>query len=376
MQYSADQLVRPAKREKNGIRPYLFVNPLQGKHIPVHAERAVNMCGALAAKISAAYPDETLYVIGFAETATAIAASVCSFLKVDCRYQTTTREVNGQETLLFSESHSHASDQFLRTDGIEEALEKSDRILFIDDEVTTGNTICNLIDCLRKRYGFSHLKYGIASILNSMTDDRMAELEKMGIDCVCLCRIPYEYGKDRIIDVPFEPCLHLTAQGTGRKEEPEVQYINPVNPRSDTLFSEYRNAVNAFADSVLNMLRIGRKPSRELLVLGTEEFMFPTFVLGQRIRKEGLAEEVFVHATTRSPITAWKGEGYPLTIRYQLRSPYDPGRKTFIYNLRKYDRVIILTDAPNQTTGFADLYEALEMAGNTGNIMLAGWRYA
>ncbi len=169
MQYTVEQLVCPAKREKNSIRPYLFVNPLQGKHIPANPELAMEMCGALAEKIHAVCPGEKIYVIGFAETATAIAASVCAALPNKCWYQTTTREVNNQETLLFSESHSHASDQFLRTRGLEACLKNADRVIFIDDEVTTGNTICNLIGCIRNRCNIHHLKFSIASILNSMT---------------------------------------------------------------------------------------------------------------------------------------------------------------------------------------------------------------
>ena len=76
MQYSADQLVLLAKRENNSIRPYLFVNPLQGKHIPANPKNTIEMCQALAVKINAAYPEDLLYVIGFAETATGIAACI------------------------------------------------------------------------------------------------------------------------------------------------------------------------------------------------------------------------------------------------------------------------------------------------------------
>ena len=74
MQYSVDNLVRLAKRANNTIRPYLYVNPLQGKHIPTRPDDVMSMCRELAQTVNTAYPDERLYVIGFAETATGIAA--------------------------------------------------------------------------------------------------------------------------------------------------------------------------------------------------------------------------------------------------------------------------------------------------------------
>ena len=118
MQYTVDQLVRLARRENNSIRPYLFVNPLQGKHIPTNPRDAADMCQAIAEKINAAYPDDLLYVIGFAETATGIAACTASFLKNAVYYQNTTREYAGEACISFSEVHSHATDQLLRSAGL------------------------------------------------------------------------------------------------------------------------------------------------------------------------------------------------------------------------------------------------------------------
>ena len=53
---------------------------------------------------------------------------------------------------------------------------------------------------------------------------------------------------------------------------------------------------------------------------------------------------------------------------------YDPDRTTYIYNLTKYDRVFILTDANPASEGTGDLRGALESAGN-GNISVIRWQY-
>lgn len=371
MLYSAERMVLLARRENNNIRPYLYVNPLQGKHIPTDPEDAIGMCHAIADKVNAAYPDDLLYVIGFAETATGIAACVTSFLENAVYYQNTTRESNGEESILFSEVHSHATDQLLRAEGIGKALKNVNRILFIDDEVTTGNTICNLIGMLKSRFHVEGLGFSIVSLLNSMSDDRFETLKQQGIECLFLDRIPHEYKKNSIMNVPFDPGKHMISQSDWVCAETEKSYTCPVNPRSIVPFQEYMNAVRGFAEVIRTSLLEDRVCLDKVLVLGTEEFMYPTFVVGEMIRQQGYAKEVRIHSTSRSPIIASDQEGYPLFCRYQIRSPYDPDRTTFVYNLQEYDRAFILTDA---TAGLADLCNALAMSGNR-HIELIRWQY-
>lgn len=79
------------------------------------------------------------------------------------------------------------------------------------------------------------------------------------------------------------------------------------------------------------------------------------------------------HATTRSPITVSSEAEYPLHTRYELKSLYDDDRKTFIYDLEKYDRVLILTDAEEGgTAGVNTLANALRSCGNE-EILLVRW---
>ena len=375
MRYSAEQLVRLARRENNSVRPYLFVNPCQGKHIPTSPEDAFGMCRETAALLNRACPDDRLFVIGFAETATGIAAAISAFLDNAVYYQNTTREHNGDEYLLFSEVHSHATDQMLRTAGTADVLRRIDRIVLIDDEVTTGNTICNLIRMIRTRFHADHLKFSILSVLNSMPEERLQELKAQGIDCLFLCRIPHEYRKESIMDVAFDPDLHRIAKGSSMKAVSDIVFTNPLNPRNPVRFSDYRKAAEAFAEALRIRLADGNPRPGRVLVIGTEEFMYPTFVAGEMIRRQRYADEVRIHSTTRSPIIASGKDGYPLFCRYQIRSPYDAERTTYIYNLQKYDQVFILTDAARSPEGICDLVSALETAGNR-NISVLRWRYA
>lgn len=101
--YTEQDLVRVARRENNRKRNYLVVNRLQGKHIPVKPGEALAMFRALADKLRGLYEKETLLVIGFAETATAIGAAVAAELGAD--YMQTTRElVPDAEYLYFRRS--------------------------------------------------------------------------------------------------------------------------------------------------------------------------------------------------------------------------------------------------------------------------------
>lgn len=149
--YLESDLVRIGKRENNKKRNYLVVNRLQGKHIPVLPSEALSMFDALAEIIEKEYSGEKLLLIGFAETATAIGAEAA--IKLGAQYIQTTREtVHGVSYLFFSESHSHATEQKLVREDIDKFVGGVDRIIFIEDEVTTGNTILNIVNIMEDRY--------------------------------------------------------------------------------------------------------------------------------------------------------------------------------------------------------------------------------
>lgn len=371
MQYSIEDLVRLAKRDNNMIRPYLYINPLQGKHIPTGPKDTMGMCHALAEIVNAAYPDEKLYVIGFAETATGIAAAVSHYLKNVVYYQNTTREYKEEEEyLFFTESHSHATDQTLRTAGVNECIRCVDRVIFIDDEVTTGSTICKLVSVLKNHYDVPDLRCSIVSILNSMPKERTGLLKKSGIDVLYLSQLPFEYKKDSILDVEYDKNRDIVIEGCRVENVDEMEFISDINARNVLEFKKYDEENSRFSDFVASTLNVDHYGN--ILILGTEEFMYPALRLGLFLEEKGQAEEVKIHATTRSPIIASNKENYPLFSRYCIKSLYDDSRPTYVYNLKKYDKVIIVTDAPNRGNGVSDLIRALKSVGNK-DIMLSRW---
>ena len=159
--YTETALVRVARRENNNKRKYLVVNRLQGKHIPAKPCEALAMFRALADVVKGRFGREKLLVIGFAETATAVGAAVAAELGAD--YMQTTREqISGVGYLYFSEEHSHATEQKLVKDDIDRVIDAVERIVFVEDEVTTGRTILNIINILKKRYP-QKIKFSVVS---------------------------------------------------------------------------------------------------------------------------------------------------------------------------------------------------------------------
>ena len=373
MHYSVDSLVRLAKRDNNTIRPYLYVNPMQGKHIPTNPEEVLDMCFELAKKVNVTYPNDRLYVIGFAETATGIASAISHYLNNVVYYQNTTREYkDGEKYLFFTESHSHATDQMLRASNLRDCLASVDRVLFVDDEVTTGNTICKLINRIRKEFDVPNLKYSIASILNSVPRERLKLMEKDSIDCLFLSELPFEYKQESIINIEYDKQRDIIIDSNKVSAVDKIEFLNPINVRGVTRFSDYDKAIIGFSNAIEQELK--KEHYKDTLVLGTEEFMYPSFVIGQRLIKNNISKTVKIHSTTRSPMIASGQFGYPLTTRYQIKSLYDELRSTYIYNLNKYDKVIVVTDAIEYNKGFSDLKCALESVGNR-DILLARWIY-
>ncbi len=146
-----------------------------------------------------------------------------------------------------------------------------------------------------------------------------------------------------------------------------IEVHHSVDPRRLTTGQKYQEACEELWKATKDRVKSG-----STLVLGTEECMYPALYIAKEIEKATKAT-VKCHATTRSPIVVSTEEEYPLHQRWELTSLYERGRKTFIYDLIKYDQVLIVTDAENPTKeGVAALEGALQSVGNE-KIMMVRW---
>ena len=353
-----------AKRENNAKRGFLIVNPMQGKHIPVSPKQSLSVFSDLAKKIEGRYENERILFVGFAETATAIGAQVA--ISAGMPYMQTTREpIPDVEYIFFSEEHSHATEQKLVKTDLDGIIDSIDRIIFVEDEVSTGKTILNIIRMLRKTYS-REISFSVMSILNGMTDEDMEKYSGIDIDFLYLGKIDRTHFEE--IASRFEI--------KGRENPPDCTPVDyrilsiggAVNARRLVDSKSYLKSCDELADRIIETQDIGS--GKKILVLGTEEFMFPAIYVGSRI--EELGNTVRTHSTTRSPISIYAEKDYPLFIRFQLQSMYDSDRTTYIYNLDSYDKVLVVTDSESEEKdGVYSLVNALKKY--TDDLIVIRW---
>ena len=359
VKYTEQELAAVAKRENNKKRSYLVVNRLQGKHVPVSPGKALRMFGSLAELLLEEYQGERLLLIGFAETATAIGAAVAE--KLGALYIQTTREqIRDVEYFYFSEQHSHATEQKLVKDDLDRVMERVDRIIFIEDEITTGNTIRNIIELLKKAYpgcaGFS-----AASLLNGMAKTYQEEYAKSGIRLHWLLRTCHDSYEERAADCRGDGICHGCDSSLPAVVPEEYRISGCRDARRLTDGTLYKTACRQMGREAVERLQPVR--GERILVIGTEEFMYPALVLASMLEEK--TGWVRCHSTTRSPILVSSEAWYPLHERYELRSLYDRQRTTFLYDLSAYDRVCMVTDAgEEEKEGLYSLINALVSCGN------------
>lgn len=337
MNYNVTDLTKIAKRENNTKRSYLVVNPLQGKHIPVSPSKAINLFNDLAAILKDTYATERLLLIGFAETATAIGVQVA--ISLGTKYIQTTREVIPDvDYLFFSEEHSHATEQKLVKNDIDSIIDDIDRIIFVEDEVTTGNTILNIIKILRREYSKT-LQFSVASLLNGMTGDYLDIYENEDIDVHYLVKTDHSTFGD--VAENYE-CGGVYFETDKEQTDIDIMsFAGYMNSRRLLDSVKYAEACRKLSENVVEKINLTH--SKKILVMGTEECMYPAICMGKYL--EELGYEVKTHSTTRSPIAVCNEETYPVHQRYTLQSVYDSERRTYIYNIDNYDYVLIVTDS-------------------------------
>jgi adenine/guanine phosphoribosyltransferase-like PRPP-binding protein len=334
--------IKIAKRYNNKKRSYLLVNMIQGKHIPVRPDMALNMYEVLGKKIKKKYPDAKL-IIGFAETATALGFGTASAMGNDCTYLTTTREssIANSDCILFYEEHSHAAEQKMYIRGFDLLLKRTKEVVFIDDEISTGKTLFNIINALKVRFNeLENHKIIVGSILNRVTTERENDFKKHNIYFESIFR--FSSNDNSLLQNGKELCAPSDEYYDKPGFLPKVSLMDFKNSRIQVNVRDYLNNCKQLGKIILNQLDF--QGVAKFLVLGTEECMYPSIYIAKMIEKE-YGIETYCHSTTRSPICIGNDSDYPFINGYMLHSFYDDNRITYIYNLSRYDAALIISDA-------------------------------
>lgn len=370
--YRVDQLLKLAKRHHNTKRTYLLVDPLQGKHMPVSPTASLTMMRTLGCGLAEAAPNIDL-VIGFAETATAIGAVVASAFSAECRYIHTTREkaaVTGQ-MIDFQEEHSHATEQLLCTEQLGAWIQNAHAIAFVDDELSTGKTLLNMIEKLRAQFPeINGKEIWAVSIVNRLTDERLDLLASHGIRCYALLKLPMSDLTEQVARYSISEAEKPIAVASRRVPIALAPCTGDL--RQGSAIGQYFAQCNHLIREVYHSI-CDAYHGKRVSVIGTEEWMLPGLLLGEYIEKQGIAASVCYHATTRSPIGICKDGEYPIKSGVMLHSFYEAERTTFLYNLQESDVVLILTDSADEEAtiqAYADLCSAYANLGCADVILI------
>jgi len=334
-----------AVRKNNAKRNFLFVSKLLGKHIPIKPSVLFNSCRDLVAKYAYSKKlkkaknrnflclDKTL-VIGFAETATAMGHSVFDCFNGECNYVHTTRDrvANYEFAFEFEEEHCHAVEQlfFLKK---KSWIENAKEIIIVDDEITTGKTVRNIISQIDRHY--PNKKYSVITFLdwrNAESKNAYAELfSEKGIHvdfysfvqgCIETISIADNILRNSLLELPH-----------GYNPEANNWQFHYLNMPKDIVLTagagiciEEQNTIKNISKSVAQKLQPLLKGNRRAII-GTGEFMFVPMQIAQNLNGNN-----YCNATTRSPIIPNDKIGYGVQKAFQFICPYDTARVEYLYN--------------------------------------------
>lgn len=379
IEYTEQDILRLGKRHNNKKRTYLLINPLQSKHIPAAPSDSLNMMKTLGEKVAKKHPNARL-VIGFAETATAIGAAVASCLTDECIYIHTTREEfeNISNWVEFSEEHSHAVEQKLYAEDLCFYIANTAEIILVDDELSTGKTLINITHQLKETCPELKSKRIVAaSIINRLTDTNIDRLRSEGIECEYLVKLPEIDYTNAVKSIEISSPIDLTKEQQSCMSVEEITLTKRfLDPRMGVSIREYNLFCKDIAQEICQKIKNKVLCTDNMLVLGTEEFMYPAIMTALEIEHQHIANSVRCHSTTRSPIGINNSDDYPIKEGYKIPSFYDSSRETYIYNLKKYDKIIIITDScGDSAAAISKLSMALTRYGNEDIIYIRGGRH-
>ncbi len=345
MEYKESDLIVLAKRYKNAKRSYLLVDPLQGKHLAVSPTSSLKMMRCLGKRVSETC--DYKLVIGFAETATAIAAVVAECMGDDCYYINTTREMNviGERFIDFDEDHSHAVNQKLCIDCLDKIIAESNGIIIVDDEFTTGKTLIHLVDQLEKSIPVIKNKEIIAcSIINRISEENEHLLSLRHIRLISLLKITRDSFEESVKKYEVSEPVSSTQSIKSKNVNTHMFSTRMLNPRKVIRIGEYKKTINSLLPIIETSLSDELKMQSRVLLLGTEECMIPALYLGYLLEAKYKQCRFLSHATTRSPIGVCAKADYPINDGYKVDSFYEEGRDTYLYNAKNYDAAVIVSD--------------------------------
>ena len=361
------------KRINNSKRNFLFISKVLGKHIEVKPDVCKAMGFLLASTIygrndninvlinylenpnkfqvqakkamNQSYKtNEKITVLGFAETATGLGMAVAAAIE-QSYYITTTREkVKGVKSILnFEEEHSHSTTHKCFPENPYK-LKNADRIILVDDEITTGKSMLNIITELIKTTNVK--KYTILTILDwrNINYKNLFEdfIKKNNVDINVKALISGEIQSDENSvfydneeNMLYDKVSVNKLDILKRRDEENLKFTGRFGIEFNDI-QKLEKDCKKVAEKIEELLGEYKK----ILVLGHGENIYIPSRIASYIKGD-----VYFKSTTRSPIYCSDEKDYFIK---EKNIYYHNGVKYYFYNKSKieeeYDKVVLITE--------------------------------
>lgn len=368
--FKPEELFMVGKRVNNNKRSFLFISKLLGKHLAVNPD-VVKASGYLLSSLKygfnndsfinciknnetpdyATHATDNCLVIGFCETATGLGMAVASSIN-GCTYQTTTRELinNMNKVLSFEEEHSHATTHSMFSNTTK--LDNFEEIILVDDEITTGNSLLNLISEIIKVCNVK--KFNVMTILDWRNDEQRELFNKFSNENnISINVYSVIEGYLENIDITVYPSNNSPMIYKSVIPSASLDCISRTTVLSNFEKMDYFSNSGRFGVTYKNIEKtelecknaankiFKRVNEKNILILGHGENIYIPSRIASYLKE--LGKNVVFKTTTLSPIFC-DGE-----IIKDEELFYDRGNVYHFYNkveAESYDKVILLVETP------------------------------
>lgn len=138
----------------NPKRSFIFASKIIGRYLVTSGSTMTHYANSLAGLIPAAHLEGNVTVVSLSEAALGLGYLVHASLPEECcavNISTTRRVLDAPIRAVFKEPHSHLTDHFIYKSfdaDIESRVDLTNTLILVDDEITTGNTLLNLVKSL------------------------------------------------------------------------------------------------------------------------------------------------------------------------------------------------------------------------------------
>jgi hypothetical protein len=327
--------IEVGQRISNPKRDFLFINEYQGKHKPVQPSKVKKLASLMVDSLEVhkyfkkdMQKDATVVVISFAETALLLGELVSDELLIrhlakSGIVQANTTRINKCDTAIqISEEHSHNSELFLNIPS-EDIFIDHEPILIIDDEISTGNTVKNLIKNMGK----------------------VIDLTKHHIYCLSVMNWTGKHS-DEVDGIQFDYISLIGAEVTFPKPKRVI-----TNSIREVRASSWQAFYTEFGEQFKKFNSIG--------VIGVEEYMTDGFKLADKIETLNPEIKVTYQATTRSPIEVKGGIKHKSTITSPFKVINEKTNDSYIYNIEPKDAYIVTIPVFSKDTLYTNFFNQI-----------------